>query len=53
MTHGGYGPGSSLDVVAQYAPRARLAREFVKRCDQERETLAEVTQWLGDVAEAK
>jgi flavodoxin len=49
ITHGGYGTGSSLDVVARQAPRARLARAFVKRCDQERETLEEVTRWLGGI----
>lgn len=47
VTHGGYGPGDSQAVLARYAPRARLAAAFVKRCDQERETLEEVTQWLG------
>jgi hypothetical protein len=49
ITHGGYGLGSSLAVVAEHAPRARLVQEFSKRCDQERETLREVTQWLGSV----
>ncbi|SFL03558.1 Flavodoxin [Mesorhizobium albiziae] len=49
ITHGGYGTGSSQDVVAQHAGRARLLDGFVKQCDQERETIAEVTQWLGGV----
>jgi hypothetical protein len=47
ITHGGYGPGNSLSVVAQHAPRARLLGEFSKECDQERETLSQVTGWLG------
>jgi flavodoxin len=49
ITHGGYGTGSSLEVVAEHAPRARLGKEFVKQCDQERETLEQVTEWLGSV----
>ena len=49
ITHGGYGPGSSQEVVAQHAPRARLIDGFVKQCDQERQTIAEVTAWLGGV----
>jgi flavodoxin len=53
ITHGGYGPGNSLDVVTQHAPGARLAKEFVKKCDQERETLEEVTQWLGNINEVR
>lgn len=47
ITHGGYGTGSSLDVVAQHAPGARIAEAFVKQCDQERQTLDQVTQWLA------
>ena len=46
ITHGGYGLGNSLAVVAEHAPRARLIDGFSKQCDQERETLREVMQWL-------
>jgi flavodoxin len=49
ITHGGYGPGSSIEVLSQHAPRAQLVAEFVKQCDQERETLEQVTQWLGGI----
>jgi flavodoxin len=49
ITHGGYGLGSSLAVVAEHAPRARLVEGFSRRCDQEREILEEVTAWLGNV----
>lgn len=49
ITHGGYGLGTSLAVVAEHAPRARLIDGFSKQCDQERETLREVTRWLGSV----
>lgn len=53
ITHGGYGLGSSLAVVTEHAPRARLLEGFSKQCDQERETLREVTQWLGSVELAR
>lgn len=49
ITHGGYGVGSSLAVVAKHAPRAHLLAGFSKQCDQEREILREVTQWLGNI----
>lgn len=50
ITHGGFGPGSSLEVLAGHAPEARITAAFVKRCDQEKETLEEVTRWLGGSA---
>jgi flavodoxin len=46
ITHGGYGIGQSLSVVAEHAPRARLIQGFSKQADQERETLMQVTRWL-------
>jgi flavodoxin len=46
ITHGGFGLGNSLAVVTEHAPRARILEAFSKQCDQERETLTEVTQWL-------
>ena len=49
ITHGGYGLGNSLAVVAGHAPRARLIEGFSKQCDHERKILREVTQWLGSV----
>ncbi|TIM26162.1 MAG: flavodoxin [Mesorhizobium sp.] len=49
ITHGGYRLGNSLAVVAEHAPGARPIDGFSKECDQERETLREVTQWLGSV----
>jgi flavodoxin len=49
VTHGGYGLGRSLAVVAAHAPRARLIDGFVMRADQERETLSRVTRWLGGI----
>ncbi|MCB4769097.1 flavodoxin [Ancylobacter sp. Lp-2] len=50
ITHGGYGPGSSVQVVAEHAPGARLLDAFTLRQDQERETLAQVTSWMGGLA---
>lgn len=51
VTHGGYGIGNALDVLAAHAPNARLTdRGLVMQADQERQTLERVTRWLGDVA---
>ena len=47
ITHGGYGIGDSLSVLAEHASGARLAGEFVMEADQERRTLEQVTGWLG------
>jgi flavodoxin len=46
ITHGGYGLGQSLAVLADHAPRARLLDGFAMEADQERETLTRVTRWL-------
>ncbi|WGF89562.1 flavodoxin [Marinivivus vitaminiproducens] len=50
VTHGGYGLGGSMTVIARHAPKADLRDGFVLRADQERETLAQVTEWLGGMA---
>lgn len=48
ITHGGYGIGNSLDVLASHAPRARLVDAgFVMQAPQEKQTLERVTAWLG------
>ena len=49
ITHGGYGLGQSLAVVAEHAPRARVIEGFSLQADQERDTLSRVTEWLGGV----
>lgn len=50
ITHGGYGIGNSLSVLAAHAPRSRLLDiGFSIQADQERQTLTRVTRWLGDV----
>lgn len=46
ITHGGYGPGSAPSTLAALAPRARILKPFVLKCDQERDTLSPVSAWL-------
>jgi flavodoxin len=52
VTHGGYGRGESLAVVASHAQKARLFDELVMQADQERETLSRVTRWLSGMQTA-
>lgn len=47
ITHGGYGTGSSLSVIAEHATGATIGEPFVIEADQERRTLDQVTTWLG------
>ena len=49
ITHGGYGPGNSMAVVARHAPGARLRSPFVMQAPQERQTLAQVSRFLSGV----
>jgi hypothetical protein len=44
--HGGYGLGSSEQVIAQHAPKARLRPAFSMQADQERQTMDRVDAWL-------
>jgi flavodoxin len=53
VTHGGYGRGTSMTVVAEHAPRSRLLEGFTMQADHERETLSQVTRWLGGIQIAK
>lgn len=53
ITHGGYGQGSSLSVLASHAPGARILDAFVMEADQERRTITLITEWLGPDAEAQ
>lgn len=46
ITHGGFGTGDSLSVVADHAPEARLIDGFVLERPQERQTIERVTEWL-------
>jgi flavodoxin len=49
ITHGGYGTGRNLSVLADHAKGARILRPFVMEADQERRTLAQVSSWLRNV----
>jgi len=46
VTHGGYGLGDSLEVVARHAPQAHLMEGLTMERPQERQTIERVTQWL-------
>lgn len=50
ITHGGYGAGTSLRVLAEDAPGARLQPALVRECAQERRTTEAVLQWLREGA---
>jgi hypothetical protein len=49
VTHGGYGLGNSMAVLASHAPKARLLAGFTMEADQERRTMERVTNWLSGV----
>lgn len=49
ITHGGYGVGNSLKVLAEHAAGARIAPPFVMEADQERRTLNAVNGWLEQI----
>lgn len=54
ITHGGYGPGNSMKVLAADVAGARLIdRALVMQADQERQTLERVTGWLGGLPQAR
>lgn len=48
VTHGGYGLGNSLSVLARHAPRAKMRSPFVMEADQERKTMNLVNEWLDE-----
>lgn len=48
VTHGGYGLGNSMSVLASNAPRAKVSRPFVMQADQERRTMNLVNEWLDE-----
>ncbi|MEW9855254.1 flavodoxin [Novosphingobium rhizovicinum] len=49
ITHGGYGLGNSLAVLASHAPGAIIKPPFVMEADQERRTMTQVKGWLGQI----
>lgn len=53
ITHGGYGLGSSLQVLAAHAPGATILDQgLVMEADQERKTMERVNDWLGKLNKA-
>ncbi|MBZ9700541.1 MULTISPECIES: flavodoxin [unclassified Mesorhizobium] len=50
ITHGGYGPGTSLSVLASHAPGAKIVQAFVLEADQEKRTISKVDSWLEETA---
>ena len=53
ITHGGYGLGDSLDVVASHARGAHLVGGFSMQAPQERQTIERVTEWLDNLKVAQ
>ena len=49
ITHGGYGLGSNLSVLATHAPNAQLKNPFSIEADQERQTMNRVKGWLDSI----
>jgi flavodoxin len=49
ITHGGYGLGDSLAVLADHAPSTQIESSFSIEADQERRTLNQVTGWLNEI----
>lgn len=49
ITHGGYGLGHSLAVLADHAPGTQIEPPFSIEADQERRTLNQVTGWLNEI----
>ena len=48
VTHGGYGLGNSMSVLAGKAPRTKISRPFVMQADQERKTMNLVNEWFDE-----
>lgn len=49
ITHGGFGVGNSRAVLAAHAVGAAIEDPFVMEADQERRTLNQVRDWLGQI----
>ncbi|MFV0473573.1 MAG: flavodoxin [Pikeienuella sp.] len=50
ITHGGYGAGSSMMELRSLAPDTSFTEPFVLECDQERDNLASLGEWLNGAA---
>lgn len=49
ITHGNYGVGDSLSVIQEYVPNAYISSAYIEQCDQERDTIENVENWLNNV----
>lgn len=49
ITHGGYGLGNALSVLASHAPGAKIEPPFSLVADQEKRTLNKVNGWLSEI----
>jgi flavodoxin len=47
ITHGGYGQGDAMQTAGDLAPNAEFRDPFVLHCDQERDTLRNLDEWLA------
>ncbi|WP_287176946.1 hypothetical protein [Mesorhizobium sp.] len=52
ITHGGFGAGDAMVEVRRLAPNAGFAEPFILECDQERDNLNALREWLSDVTES-
>ncbi|KAA1009761.1 hypothetical protein FVF58_20940 [Paraburkholderia panacisoli] len=53
VTHGGYGLGNSLSMLARRAPRAKMRSPFAVEADQECGTMNLVNEWLDETGLTK
>lgn len=49
VTHGGFGPGTSLETVRDMTPNARHLQPFILECDQERRQLGQLADWFATI----
>lgn len=49
ITHGGYGIGDCMTILAPLAPDSQREQPLIMECDQERKTTETVTHWLASL----
>jgi len=49
ITHGKYGIGNSLSVIRNNAAKAAVLNGYSEECDQERDTMERVKDWLEEL----
>lgn len=50
ITYGSSGSRDAPQIVAALAPNARVTEAFILKCDQERDTLNSLSEWLSGMA---